>query len=124
MRRIAVLLFFVLIGLPIIAQDPVLKIDKSTYKFPSTQQGELLEHEYQITNTGNSPLIISDFIVNCTCTKVLLPKRPILPGETHPLKVTFDTTGKYYFQDRTIGLVTNTSKKHSLRFKVKVIPKE
>lgn len=124
MRKITVLFVFMSFVVATFAQGPVLKVDKSTYKFSPTQQGTLLEHDFQITNTGSSPLIISDFTVNCTCTKVILPKRPISPGETYALKVTFDTTGKYYFQDRTIGLVTNTSKKHSLRFKVKVIPKE
>ena len=120
------MVFFVLIGATgmAYAQQAVLKVDKSTYKFPPTQQGVLLEHSYLITNTGDVPLIISDYTVNCTCTKLSLPKRPIAPGESFPIKVTFDTAGKYYYQDRTIGLVTNTSKKHSLRFKVKVTPKK
>ena len=120
------MVFFVLIGATgfAYAQQAVLKVDKSTYKFPPTQQGVLLEHSYLITNTGDVPLIISDYTVNCTCTKLSLPKRPIAPGESFPIKVTFDTAGKYYYQDRTIGLVTNTNKKHSLRFKVKVTPKK
>ena len=120
------MVFFVLIGATGVAyaQQAVLKVDKSTYKFPPTQQGVLLEHSYLITNTGDVPLIISDYTVNCTCTKLSLPKRPIAPGESFPIKVTFDTAGKYYYQDRTIGLVTNTNKKHSLRFKVKVTPKK
>lgn len=121
-----VMVFFVLIGATGVAyaQQAVLKVDKSTYKFPPTQQGVVLEHSYLITNTGDVPLIISDYTVNCTCTKLSLPKRPIAPGESFPIKVTFDTAGKYYYQDRTIGLVTNTNKKHSLRFKVKVTPKK
>jgi hypothetical protein len=121
-----VMVFFVLIGSVemVSAQKATLHVDNATYKFPPTQQGVLLEHSYIITNTGNAPLIISDYTVNCTCTKLSLPKRPIAPGESFPIKVTFDTAGKYYYQDRTIGLVTNTNKKHSLRFKVKVIPKK
>jgi hypothetical protein len=103
-------------------QGAEISIDKSTIKFPSTVQGVLLEHNYMITNTGTAPLIISDYTVNCTCTKAVLPKRPIAPGETYSMKVTFDTADKYYYQDRTIALVTNTSKKHALRFKVKVVP--
>jgi hypothetical protein len=77
-----------------------------------------------ITNTGTAPLIISDYKVDCPCTKAELPKKPILPGQTVPLRVTFDTNGKYYFQDRTIHLVTNVKKKdYQLRFKVQVVPK-
>ncbi len=101
-----------------------LSIDRSVFKFPKTYEGTQLEHEYLITNTGDAPLIISDYQVSCSCTKAELPKKPILPGETYPLRVTFDTNGKYYFQDRTIHLTTNTRKKmHQLRFKVNVIPR-
>lgn len=124
MKLSIVLLVFILSTEASVAQRPVLKVDKSTYKFPPTQQGVTVEHAYVVTNSGNVPLRISDYTVNCSCTKVSLPKRPIAPGESYSIKVTFDTTGKYYFQDRTIGLVTNASKKHSLRFKINVIPEK
>ena len=100
-------------------------IDKSLHKFPNTKQGEQLSHDYIITNTGDEPLIISDYKVSCTCTKATLPEEPIQPGETFPLTVTFDTKDKYYYQDRTILLVANTKKEiHKIRFKVKVVPNE
>lgn len=100
-------------------------IDKSLHKFPDTRQGIVLTHDFKITNTGKVPLIISDFAVACTCTKVDLPKKPIGPGESFLLHVSFDTKDKYYFQDRTITLITNAKKKEAnIRFKVKVIPNE
>lgn len=100
-------------------------IDKSVHKFPDTKQGELITHDYLITNTGDEPLIISDYKVGCTCTKAVLPAEPIQPGDTFALNVSFDTNEKYYFQDRTIILVANTKKKmHKIRFKVKVVPNE
>jgi LEA14-like dessication related protein len=100
-------------------------VDKATIKFPKTAEGKLLEHTYKITNEGSVPLIISDYEVACSCTNAILPTNPIQPGETFDLKVTFDTNGKYYFQDRTVILYTNTKKgKETLRFKVKVIPRE
>ena len=99
-------------------------IDKAVHKFPKTYEGVLLEHEFKLTNTGDAPLIISDYKVECSCTKAYLPNNPILPGESFLLKVTFDTKGKYNFQDRIIYLKTNTKKKtEQLRFKVNVIPK-
>jgi hypothetical protein len=106
-------------------QEAEFSIDKSVHKFPETKQGELASHDFMITNTGSEPLIISDYKVGCTCTKAILPENPIQPGETVPLTVTFDTKDKYYFQDRTITLVTNTKKKfHEVRIKVKVVPNE
>ncbi len=98
-------------------------VDKATYKFPNTPEGTLLEHYFTIENTGDAPLILSDYKVSCSCTKLELPKHPILPGESYQLKLTFDTKGKYYFQDRIIYVMANTKKgKHKLRMKVNVVP--
>ncbi len=95
----------------------------STHKFPDTKEGVVLEHEFVLINTGSVPLLISDYKVACPCTKVILPKKPISPGETYPLKVTFDTKGKYYYQDRSIYLTTNSKKGNErIRIKVNVIP--
>ena len=106
-------------------QEAEFSIDKSIHKFPVTKQGEVLSHEYMITNSGDEPLIISDYKVSCACTKVALPESSIEPGATFALQVTFDTKDKYYYQDRTIILVANTKKKmHKIRFKVKVVPNE
>lgn len=106
-------------------QEAEFSIDKSVHKFPTTKQGTILTHDYMITNTGDVPLIISDYKVSCTCTKATLPEEPIEPGQTFALQVSFDTKEKYYFQDRTIVLVANTKKNtHNIRFKVKVVPNE
>lgn len=91
-------------------------------KFPKTREGVQLKHTFEISNTGKAPLVISRYEVACTCTKVKLPGT-IKPGEVAEVTVEFDTNGKYYHQDRTIILHTNTKKqKEYLRFKVFVIP--
>jgi len=96
---------------------------KDTHKFPDTKEGVILEHDFVLTNTGATPLIISEYKVACPCTKVILPKKPISPGDSYLLKVTFDTKGKYYYQDRSIYLTTNTKKgTERIRIKVNVIP--
>ena len=97
--------------------------DKTVHKFPDVKEGIVLEHFFIVKNTGQVPLIFSDYKVACACTKVELPTQPILPGEEYKLRVTFDTKGKYYFQDRIIYLKANTKKEeHKLRIKVNVIP--
>ena len=96
---------------------------EDSHRFSDTVEGVLLEHDFVFTNTGKTPLIFSDYKVECPCTKVILPKKPIAPGETDRLKVTFDTKGKYYYQDRIIYLKANTKKgTHKIRIKVNVIP--
>lgn len=106
-------------------QEAEFFVKKPVHKFPKAQEGILLEHSFTVVNTGDSPLIISEYKVECTCTKAILPTDPILPGKSAIIKVTFDTEGKSYYQDRIIFLQTNTKKKtEKLRFKVFVEPEQ
>lgn len=97
---------------------------ENTHRFPKTKEGVQLKHTFEVINTGKAPLVITKYEVNCSCTKVTLPE-PIPPGKTGNIVVEFDTNGKYYQQDRTIILHTNTKRKmETLRFKVFVKPSE
>ena len=107
------------------SQEAEFSILKPIFKFPKTIEGNVVEHTYVYTNTGSSPLLIQDFLVACTCTKVYYSKDPIMPGKTGEVRVVFDTNGKYDFQDRIVTLIVNTKKKKvKLRFKIFVLPKE
>lgn len=98
---------------------------QKTWKFPKTHEGEILTHYYTFTNTGNAPLVINNYEVECHCTEVDFPDYPIAPGATDSVKMTFDTKGKYYNQERTIKLHSNAKKAETvLWFKGYVIPKE
>ena len=107
------------------SQEAEFSLLDKVYKFPKTNEGIVLNHNFEFENSGDAPLIIDDYKVSCSCTKATLPNKPILPGEKGVIKVSFDTKGKYYLQDRIIYLTTNTSKKtEKIRFKVYVIPIE
>jgi hypothetical protein len=105
-------------------QVAVFNVKYPIVKFPKTKEGAKLNFIYEFTNDGKVPLEFYSFETECTCTEVELPKNPILPGDAGRINVNFDTNGKYYYQDRTIYLLTNTKKKREkLRFKVFVEPK-
>ena len=94
-----------------------------SHKFPDTNEGVLLEHDFPFTNTGDEALIISDYKVACSCTKITFPKEPIAPGKTGVVHLSFDTNGKYGFQSRKVEIHSNASKKPTvISFKVTVIP--
>ena len=121
MRYLAIA-FLILNSAFCIGQKAEFSVDKGVFTFPKTKEGPVISHDYVITNTGDSPLIISDYKVSCPCTKATLPE-PIPPGKSAILHVTFETKGKYYEQDRSIILSTNTKKgTEKVRFKVFVIP--
>lgn len=46
---------------------------------------------FKFTNTGKSPLIISNIRSSCGCTVPKAPEDPILPGEDGTIEVKYDT---------------------------------
>lgn len=106
-------------------QEAVFSPKYPTAKFPKVIEGRIVNYVYEFTNTGDAPLEFYSYDVECTCTKVELPTEPTQPGQKGRISVSFDTNGKYYFQDRIIYLQTNTNtKKEKLRLKVYVEPKK
>ncbi|WP_294675582.1 DUF1573 domain-containing protein [uncultured Fluviicola sp.] len=123
MRCLAIA-FLILNSAFCIGQKAEFSVDKAVFTFPKTKEGPVISHDYVITNTGDAPLILSDYKVSCPCTKATLPG-PIPPGKSAVMHVTFETKGKYYEQDRAIILSTNTKKgTEKVRFKVFVIPED
>ena len=94
---------------------------ETTHKFPKTKAGVVLKYDYEFTNTGKDPLVITEIKVACGCTKYEFPKEPIMPGKTGVIKLTFDTKTVYGPQDRTLMVYSNAKKNpFKLRFKVNV----
>ncbi|WP_439880958.1 DUF1573 domain-containing protein [Pontibacter sp. MBLB2868] len=87
---------------------PVIAFAETTYDFGTIKQGEVVEHTFQFTNTGKSPLIIESASASCGCTVPEPPKEPIAPGETGNIKVQFNSTGKVGQQSPTVTVRANT----------------
>lgn len=108
-------LFF--LGLQFYAQ-PQLKFTEIKKNFGFVKKGEIVKIEYNYTNTGNQPLIISNAIVECSCTTVDFPKQPIMPNQTAIITVSFDTKSVYDRQDRIVEIVSNSkTPQQKIRFK-------
>ncbi len=94
---------------------------EKVHKFQEVKAGAQLEHVFEFENTGNEPLIITKYDVDCTCTKAEYSKEPIMPGAKSNIKISFDTTGKMGWQYRKIELNANTKKNPSIiEIRVKV----
>ena len=119
--RFLTLLIIVFINSVCCAQQAEFSFEHKSHRWPNTAEGPILEHVFQFTNKGEIPLIIESYDVACTCTKVIYPKTPILPGESGEIQVNFDTKGKIAWQNRTILIHSNSkSSPDKLRIKVQV----
>ena len=45
---------------------------------------------FEFTNTGNSPLIITDVLSTCGCTVPTKPKDPIMPGKKGKIEIKYN----------------------------------
>lgn len=96
--------------------------EEEVHKFQKTAEGEQLSHTFNFENSGDAPLIISSYKVECTCTVATYSKEPILPGERGNIVVTFDTNEKIGWQYRQIDLYANTKKTPTtLEIRVKIL---
>ena len=91
------------------ANAPVMKFEKETHDFGKIKAGEKVTYEFKFTNTGKSPLIISDAKASCGCTVPTWPHTPIKPGENGAIKVIFNSAAKVGLQDKQITITANTN---------------
>ena len=59
----------------------------------TTTEGQLLRRSLTMENVGDEELKIKNYIVTCSCLKLIESKKPTLPpGESFSLEFVFDTT--------------------------------
>lgn len=85
------------------------KFESEEFNFGTIKQGESVTYEFKFTNTGNEPLIISKAEGSCGCTVPVFPKEPILKNQSSTIKVTFNSTGKFGIQDKTVTITSNAA---------------
>jgi len=90
------------------ANAPVMKFEKESHDFGKIKTGDKVNYDFKFTNTGKSPLIISEAHATCGCTIPEWPKAPVKPGESGIIKVTFNSAGKNGLQDKQITVTANT----------------
>jgi len=89
---------------------PVVNYDAETFDFGDIKPGSKVEHTFMLKNIGKRDLIIRDVKSSCGCTAVSPSKNMVSAGESVPLKVAFDSTGKSGRQNKTITVITNDPK--------------
>ena len=67
-------------------------LSESQYDFGKIKKGDQKEHVYEVTNTGENPLIISQVKPACGCTVPDYTKEPILPGQKGKITLKFDSS--------------------------------
>jgi hypothetical protein len=89
---------------------PSVTFDKTTHDFGEIMNGNPVETVFTYTNTGKSPLVVTDIKSTCGCT---VPqgwsREPLAPGASSQFTVKFNGKGANKVS-KTITLTTNTEK--------------
>lgn len=93
MKKFVALVMFIALGTALNAQDKVAKIEfkESTIDYGEIARGSDGVRVFEFTNTGNTPLVISNVASSCGCTIPKRPEEPIQPGKTGVIEVKYDT---------------------------------
>ena len=74
--------------------------------------------EFRFTNTGDAPLVIQKPKSSCGCTVPSWPDKPILPGESDVIKVTYRTSRCGSF-NKTVTVTSNAIKNSTVVLHIK-----
>lgn len=102
-----------------------INFENMEYDFGTIDEGDIVEHTFTFTNTGESPLLIEKATASCGCTVPKWPNDPIPVGETGEIQVRFDSKNKPNQQIKTITITANTDPSITrLRIKGFVTPQQ
>ena len=101
--------------------------EKTTHDFGSIFQGGNGTYQFEFSNTGNAPLVLSNATSSCGCTVPSYPKTPIAPGEKGTIVVKYDTNRLGSFH-KSVTVTSNAKSASSvvlhIKGEVKAVPAE
>jgi hypothetical protein len=111
-------MFFAFITITAIAQEgavldttppgPYIQFTEKSYDFGDIYQGDKVAYTFNFTNTGDSPIVISNVQTTCGCTASCWPREPIAPGKSNKIDITFNSAGKIGMQNKVITIISNS----------------
>lgn len=110
------------------ADDDILKFETTKYEFGTIPDDhEPVVHEYTFTNTSDEPVAVLSVSTGCGCTRPEYPLKPVAPGKTAVIKITFLPKGQRGDINKDIkvryrGAKARSSKRTTLRLSGRVIP--
>lgn len=66
-----------------------MSFDKMEHDFGTVVEESVSNYSFKVTNTGSQPLIIDDVSASCGCTTPKKPEKPITPGQSDEIQVSF-----------------------------------
>ena len=66
-----------------------ISFEKKTIDYGTLKVGDVRTVEMVYTNVGKKPLLLENVTTNCDCTEVEWSRKPLMPGKSDVIKVTY-----------------------------------
>ena len=103
-----------------IANMGVLSFKDTLHDFGNIKQGDVVEYDFEYSNTGKSDVVITQAQASCGCTVPDYNTDPIAPSKSAMMKVKFNSDGKNGFQHKTV-LVKNTGNPGEITLQINAV---
>lgn len=128
MKKTLAVLFVLFSSVAVFAQAnnsvdtmPKIKFEKLEHDFAKIKEGTLATYGFVFTNTGKTPLILTNVQASCGCTTPEWPKEPIMPGAKGVIKAAYNSYGRPGQFLKTISVKSNAGTDIILSIKGDVI---
>ncbi|MFL5729311.1 MAG: DUF1573 domain-containing protein, partial [Cytophagaceae bacterium] len=109
MKKTTAIFILCLLSLAVMAQTGNMKFDKMSHDFGSVkEEAGSVTTDFNFTNTGSVPLIISNVKASCGCTTPDWTKDPVLPGKTGFIRAVYSTTNRPGPFNKSLTITANT----------------
>ena len=113
MKKLLVIAFLaVLVGTTYAQQAPAKSAfaaftwESASHDFGRIKQGTPVTHEFKFTNTGKTPLVITNVQASCGCTTPSWTKEEVMPGGSGFIKATYNAAAVGAF-NKTVTVTAN-----------------
>lgn len=100
-------LFFVFVFANLSWAQGILSFTKENHDFGSVEEGTQATYEFEFTNTGKAPVVISGVSASCGCTTPYWTKEPILPGKKGKVTASYNSAGRPGVFNKSVTVVSN-----------------
>lgn len=97
---------------------PSISFETKEWDFGTIKNDRPATHSFKFTNTGTSNLVILTATAECGCTRPEFSEKPIAPGKTGTIKVSYNPIGRPGSFEKTVTVKTN-GKPKTVRLKIR-----
>lgn len=124
-KSILFLFLLMLNSIALWAQQAEIAFAETKHNFGEIEESAgPVSHTFQFKNTGKTPLILYAVNASCGCTTPTWTRKPVAPGQTGSIKVTYNPLNRPGAFSKSITVNSNASKTETIHITGHVLQKE